>query len=272
MAALRPFKLALAQILVESGAKARNLKRAAEAITKAASLGADIVLLPEALTTGWTDPSGRELADEIPDGESCKILSAAAVAEKIFVCAGLIERSKGREYNSAVLIDPAGNVLLRHRKIFELEIAHELYALGDSLAVAETALGRVGVMICADGFAPGQAITRSLGLMGADIILSPCAWAVPPEHDNVQEPYGQLWLDNYGPVAREYRIWIAAASNVGPIKKGPWAGRKCIGCSMVVGPSGEKIFQGTYGERTEELTCLMVTPESRPGRGTGREK
>src|SRR6476659_9974791 len=101
MAALRPFKLALAQILVESGAKGRNLQRAAEAITKAASIGAHIVLLPEALTTGWTDPSGRELADEIPDGESCKILSAAAAAGKIFVCAGLIERHSSRIFNSA---------------------------------------------------------------------------------------------------------------------------------------------------------------------------
>src|SRR6185436_2509819 len=94
-------------------------------------------------------------------------------------------------------------------EIYELEIAHGIYALGDGLSVAETRFGRIGVMVCADGFAPGQCVARSLALMGADIILSPCAWAVPADHDNVREPYGQLWMDNYGPVARDFRIWIA---------------------------------------------------------------
>lgn len=56
--------------------------------------------------------------------------------------------------------------------------------------------------------------------MGAQIILSPCAWAVPPDHDNVIEPYGQLWLDNYSPVARDFKMWIAGTSNVGVITGG----------------------------------------------------
>lgn len=44
--------------------------------------------------------------------------------------------------NSAVLISPAGEVLLRHRKLNELSIARDLYTLGDSLNVAETEIGR----------------------------------------------------------------------------------------------------------------------------------
>jgi len=70
----------------------------------------------------------------------------------------------------------------------ELEIAHDYYEQGDGLGVVETVLGTFGVMICADAFAREQVVSRTLGLMGADIILSPCAWAVPAEHDNAREP------------------------------------------------------------------------------------
>jgi hypothetical protein len=89
--------------------------------------------------------------------------------------------------------------------------------------------------------------------MGARFILSPCAWAVPHDHDHVREPYGQLWLDNYGPVAREFGLSIVGVSNVGPITAGPWQGRKCIGNSLVIGVDGAEVTRGPYGERAEAL-------------------
>jgi predicted amidohydrolase len=116
-------------------------------------------------------------------------------------------------------------------------------------------------MICADAFAPGHVISRTLGLMGAKLILSPCAWAVPADHDNVREPYGQLWGDSYGPVCREFKLWIAGASNVGQIASGPWAGRKCIGCSLLVGPDGQQLLMGPYGENAETILYADVILE-----------
>ena len=192
---------------------------------------AQVVVLPEAMTTGWTDSSTAKLADEIPTGETCRFLGQLAAKHRLFLCSGIVERNEDRVFNSAVLLGPDGRLLLHHRKIYELEIGHGCYAQGDRLSVAQTPLGCMGVMICADAFAPGQVISRTLGLMGAEIILSPCAWAVPAEHDNAKEPYGQLWRDNYAPVAHDFGMWIAGVSNVGPITNGPWAGRKCIGCS-----------------------------------------
>src|SRR5262249_10303225 len=149
----------------------------------------------------------------------------------IMVCAGTVERAGNQLFNSAVLVDATGAVLIHHRKIHELEFARELYSCGDRLSVAEHRDARIGVMIFADGFAPGQVISRALGMMGARIILSPCAWAVPHDHDIQREPYGQLWLDNYCPVTREFGLTIIGVSNVGPITAGPWAGRRCIGNS-----------------------------------------
>ena len=108
--------------------------------------------------------------------------------------------------------------------------------------------------------------------MGADIILSPSAWAVPADHDNEKEPYGAIWLKNYQPVARDFRLWIAGVSNVGWITDGPWKGRKCIGCSLVIGSSGDPVLRGPYGVDAEAVLYVDVKLEPRPAQGTGWER
>lgn len=251
-------KLAVVQMLVEPGEKQANLMRAESWIAEAARRGAEVVVLPEALSLGWTHPSARSLADEIPNGESCARMRQAARTHHLFVCAGIIERAGDKLFNAAVLLAPDGEVLIHHRKIHELDFAQELYACGDRLSVVETRFGCIGVMICADGFAPGQSISRTLGMMGARVILSPCAWAVPHDHDNERDPYGQLWRDNYGPVAREFGLSIAGVSNVGPITAGLWKGRKCIGNSLLIDCNGCEVARGPYGERAEALLVHEV--------------
>jgi predicted amidohydrolase len=266
------FKLALVQMLVEGGRKESNLRRAIERIRAAAAIGANVIVLPEAMTLGWTHSSAKTEADEVPDGRSCVALRDAARSSNVYVCSGLIERAGELVFNSAVLIDPKGEIILHHRKLNELEIAHDLYAQGDRLAVAQTPLGTIGVMICADAFARGQIVSRTLGLMEAGIILSPCAWAVPADHDNSKEPYGQLWLENYCPVARDFKMWIAGVSNVGWLTDGPWNGRKCIGCSLVVGAEGTQVLIGPYGHDAETILCVEIEIELRPAHGDGWER
>lgn len=246
-------KLAMAQMLVEPGRKETNLARAERWIADAAARQAEVILFPEALPLGWTHPSARTEADEIPQGESCVRLRHAAEKHRVMVCAGVIERAGDKIFNAAVLIDSAGEILIHHRKIHELDIAQDLYSRGNRLSVAETPFGKIGVMICADGFAPGQSISRTLALMGAKAILSPCDWAVPADHDNVREPYGQLWLDNYCPVAREFGVAIIGVSNVGAITDGPWQGRKCIGNSLLIGRDGRELARGPYGDQAEAM-------------------
>lgn len=253
-----PVRLALAQLRVDPGDREATLARALQRIGDAAEQGASIVLLPEALPIGWMAASTRADADEIPSGPTCTAFRDAAARHRVLVCTGIVERHGDAIFNAAVLIDPDGEVLLHHRKLNELEIAHDLYARGDRLGVADTRLGRIGLMICADAFAPGQVVSRTLALMGAELILSPCAWAVPPDHDNTREPYGALWRGCYGVVAREHRVWIAGASNVGPITSGPWRGHACIGCSLVVGPDGESKLEGPYGADADALLMVDV--------------
>ena len=248
-------------MLVVPGKPEQNFERLVQDVGIATEYGCQVVLAPEALPFGWMDPSAVKDATEIPDGKHCQLLRKLAADFGIYLCAGLVERAGERLFNAAVLISAEGEVLIHHRKINELDIARGLYSLGDRLSVAETKFGRFGVMICADAFAEGQVISRTLEMMGAKVILSPCAWAVPPDHDNVRTPYGGLWMDNYGPVAREFKLWIAGCSNVGPVESGPWAGRKCIGCSLIVGPSGEKHLMGSYGVEADEIICSEIRLE-----------
>ena len=264
----QPFRIAVAQMRVTPGDVTRNVVRARSFIKRAAAEGAQVVVLPEALDCGWTHPRARELASPIPGGPTYFKIGMLALELGVYVCFGMTERRGDRVYNAAVLISPAGELLLHHRKLNELDIGHDLYDQGNHLGTTRTPLATFGLMICADGFAPGHVVSRTLALMGADVILSPGAWAVPAEHDNEKTPYGQVWRDCYTPVAKEHDLWIVGVSNVGPITGGPWAGRRCIGCSLVVGPGGREVLQGPYGEDAEGLMFVDVAPHRRAVRGS----
>jgi predicted amidohydrolase len=265
----KTFKLAMIQMEVRGGEPDWNIQHALDRIREAAAEGADVVLLPECMDLGWTHPSSLTMADPIPDGKPSQSLIQAAKEHKIYLCAGLTEKTDDRIYNTAVLINPEGEIILKHRKLNELEIGHKFYAQGDRLNVAETKFGTFGLMICSDGFAKGQVLARSLCYMGADVILSPSAWARPADHDNLEDPYGGVWRESYIPVAKEFSTAIFGVSNVGWITDGPWEGRKCIGCSLAIDSNGEEMFQGPYGEDADCILYAEVTPIQRPTRGTG---
>jgi predicted amidohydrolase len=262
-----PFRLGMAQTLVEGGQPDANLSRAVAAIRQAADLGCRVVVLPECLDLGWTHPSARNLAQPIP-GPHYERLSQAAKERQVYVAAGLVERAGPRLFNAAVLIGPTGELLLHHRKINELDIALDLYSVGDRIGVAHTDLGTLGLNVCADNFADSLAISHVLCRMGAQVILSPSAWAVDADHDNARDPYGQLWLDAYSELARLYDVTVVGVSNVGWMTGGPWAGRKCIGSSLAVGPGGKVLARGRYGEAAEAVIPVEIEPRPPVARGT----
>ena len=183
------------------------------------------------------------------------------------MAAGLTERAETRIYNAAVLIGPDGRLLLLHRKINVLEIAQHLYSTGDRLSVAQTELGTIGVNVCADNFPDSLSLGHALARMGAQLLLSPSAWAVPADHDNTQQPYGDLWKQSYRTLAGLYEMPVVGVSNVGWLVGGPWKGRKCIGCSLAVGGQGNVLAQAPYGPAAECLTTVQI--ELTPRRATG---
>jgi predicted amidohydrolase len=259
----------MAQIYVEPGAVEQNLARAIDAIARGAAGQAKVVVLPECLDTGWGHPSARTHSGPIPGGATFRALSESARRHAVYVCAGISERSEDEIFNSAVLMGPGGDLLARHRKLNELDIAHDVYGQGSSLGVARTEIGSIGVMICADATAQHNSLTRALGYMGADLILAPSAWAVPPDHDNTLDPYGETWRSAYAPVARDFRLSIVGVSNVGPVTAGPWSGWSCIGCSLAMGPDGKPLIEGPYSKNVESLLFIDIDLKPRPARGNG---
>ena len=79
-------------------------------------------MLPECLDLGWTNPAATDLAAEIP-GPTSDVLCRAAREAGLYVVAGLTERAGSRIYNAALLIEPRGQILLKHRKINLLDIS-----------------------------------------------------------------------------------------------------------------------------------------------------
>lgn len=264
-------RIAMGQMSVKSGDPTQNLQRACEMIQEARKLNCDIIVLPECMDLGWTYPDARRLAKTIP-GDYSELLCEAARGANMYVVAGLTEKYGDQLFNAAILISSDGEILSKHRKINELEIAHDLYSIGDSLSVARTPLGVIAINICADNAPNSLALGHAQARMGAQLLLSPSSWAVPSEHDNTKEPYGVKWMESYTFLSKLYNIPIIGVSNVGLIVGGVWDGKKCIGCSLAVGSDGEMLAQGPYGDQAEALILIECKILERQHKGTAFKK
>ena len=254
---MQTLKVGIGQMRVIGGAPEVNLENAVGFVREAAKNVCDIVVLPEAMDFGWTNSTAKTGAQPIP-GPYSTMLTDAARQHQIHVVTGLTEKAGDRIYNAAVLIAPDGEILHKHRKLNILDIAQDLYTPGRSLAVTETALGRIGLNICADNWANMQPIGYSLALMGADIILSPSSWAVPPDYDNANEPYGSEWIDAYSAIAKAHGVPVIGVSNTGTIVDGPWANWRVIGSSLVVASDGQVQKQFDYTATDQQLYVIDV--------------
>ena len=254
----RSVRVGMCQLLVKAGAVDDNLARARVLVARAREERCDVALLPECLDLGWTFPDAPRYAQPIP-GTASEVLAEAARAHGIWVVAGLTERVGDRTFNTSILLDDRGQIRLQHHKINELDIAWDIYTRGTSLDVADTPFGRVGITICADNSPASVELGLALGAMGARLILSPCAWAVEPDHDNESEPYGRdVWDPAYTILAEKRDLATVGVSNVGPLEAGPWKGRYCIGSSLAMGADGTVLARAPYGVEAETMLAVDV--------------
>ena len=146
-------------------------------IAEAAKKKADFVVLPETLTFFGSGRTYAECAEQIP-GPSTKYFGALAKKHDLYIVAGLLERDKNLVYNVAVLIGPDGNVVGNYRKVClpRGEIEGGL-SPGTEYPVFQTRFGKVGMMVCYDGFFPE--VARNLSNNGAEIIAWP-VWGCNP--------------------------------------------------------------------------------------------
>ena len=146
-------------------------------IAEAAAKGADLFVLPETLTYYGTGLTYAECAEPIP-GPSTDYFAELAKQHDLYVVAGLLKRDKHLIYNVAVLLGPDGAIVGKYRKttLPRGEIEGGITP-GDQYPVFETRFGKVGMMICYDGFFPE--VARELTLNGAEVIAWP-VWGCNP--------------------------------------------------------------------------------------------
>ncbi len=146
-------------------------------IEEAARKNADLVVLPEVLTKVGTGLSSVEAAEPIP-GPSTAYFGELAKKHDLYIVAGLNERADHIVYNVAALIGPDGKVLGKYRKVVlpRDEIVNGV-AAGSEYPVFETRFGKIGMMVCYDGFFPE--VARALSNNGAEVIAFPVAGCNP---------------------------------------------------------------------------------------------
>ena len=143
-------------------------------IDEAAAAGAELVVTTETVNGCIALGDVRFFYPEVYeglDGTIVKRFSEAAKSHGIHIVAGLLLTIEGKTYNCAVLFDGEGQIVGVHKKV-HLPAGEELcVSAGDRFEVYETALGRIGMLVCWDLQYPEAA--RELALGGADIIVCP---------------------------------------------------------------------------------------------------
>lgn len=129
---------------------------------EAADAYVDLVLFPEAALTGLInsdDPfHDRTLGGVIP-GPVTQVLSELAKEREIYLGIGLLEREGERLFDSAVLFNPKGEIILNYRRIdphwHGKNADPSIYCQGKELLKAETPFGTFTFLICGDLFNEG---------------------------------------------------------------------------------------------------------------------
>lgn len=155
----------------ETHSAQESVREFLDVIQKSVTGPTDVILLPEGITVVGTGKSYADVAETIP-GPTTERLGALARSRKTYVVAGIYEREGAAIYNTAVLIDRAGNLTGKYRKVYlpREEIEGGLTP-GHDYPVFRTDFGKVGVMICWDLQYTDPA--RALALRGAEMILMP---------------------------------------------------------------------------------------------------
>ncbi len=184
---------------------ADNCRMYESLIAEAAKQKADLVVLGETLTYPGLGKKYHEVAEPIP-GPSTEYFGRLAKKHNLYIVPGLLERDGHLVYNVAVLIGPDGNVVGKYRKVClpRGEIEGGL-APGSDYPVFNTRFGKVGMMVCYDGFFPE--VARELANRGAEVIAWP-VWGCNPLLAQARACENHVYLvsSTYEDVSRNWMI------------------------------------------------------------------
>lgn len=237
--AARKVRLATVQYVPTGRSPRQNCEEYAPLVVEAARQHADLVVLGETVPYVRTKQTPAENAETIP-GPTTDYFGSLAKANAIHIALSLYEREGHLVYNTAVLLDPAGKLLGKYRKVClphgEVEKG---VAPGADYPVFDTKFGKVGLMICYDGFYPE--VARALTANGAEVIAWP-VWGCDPLLARAR--------------ACENRVFVVSSTFTDPARD--WM------ISAVIDPSGKVVAQakesGSVAVHEADLAQPLVGP------------
>lgn len=228
--------------------KDQNLRRLEQLIFEAAKRGAKLIVLPEFATT--LAPNSEDdfcnLAEEIP-GPSTDLLSKSAKDHRAYIVGGsIIEKDpSGKLYNTCLVFDPYGRMILKYRKIhlFKIDRPGRLYDYqeygnlepGVDLGIFDTPVCKIGVGLCYD--IRFQELAQVYCQKGCKLLLYPGAFntVTGPAHLAVMQRARAI----------DHQVYVVTASPARDYNK-PYI---CWGYSSVIDPWGKIVAQA--GEHEE---------------------
>lgn len=238
-------KTIVAAVQMSGGShKEENLRLAADLVTEAARKGARLVALPELFSWQGSSREISSAAESIPGPTSIRMAQLAARLKIFLLCGSMLEQKpRGpRPYNTSFLINPAGRITGRYRKLhlFKIRVPNGIvlnekaaYTAGTGIVTAPTPLGRLGFSICYDLRFPE--LYRALVDRGAVIIAVPSSFTFATGKDH--------WEVLLRARAIENQVYIVAPNQHGTDPQGT----KRYGHSMIVDPWGKVLASRPAG-------------------------
>ena len=220
--------------------KPANLERAESLVARAASTGADVVVLPEKWNLIGGPDDYRAAAEPLDGGESVLAMSRWARTLGVTLVGGSItERREGHERcsNTSCVFDADGRPVAVYRKIhlFDVEVGGHVYREseaeepGTEPVVARAEDWDIGLTVCYDLRFPE--LYRILALEGAELVTVPAHFTTPTGRDH--------WHVLLRARAIENQLYVAAAAQVGETVPG----RPAYGRSLIADPWGTVLAQ-----------------------------
>jgi N-carbamoylputrescine amidase len=241
-----------------------NLSRLAEGIEDLAKRGAKLIILQELHNSLYfcqtEDVNCFDLAEPIP-GPSTDFFGELACRYGVVIVTSLFERrAPGLYHNTAVVIDNDGTIAGKYRKMHipdDPAYYEKFYFTPGDLGFhpIDTAVGRLGVLVCWDQWYPEAA--RLMALQGAQLLIYPTAIGYESS-DTPEEQARQreAWTTVQRGHAVANGLPVITVNRVGhePDPSGQTGGIQFWGSSFVAGPQGELHYQAS----TDEEESIVV--------------
>lgn len=220
-------------------------------------------MLPELTSSGYMMASREEafaLAEVAGEGPATSAWKRLAAERDIIVVGGFPERSGDVLYNASILCLPDGRHTV-YRKVHLWDEEALYFEPGDlGFPVVATRHGRLGMMICYDGWFPES--YRSLVADGVDLVCVPTNWVPIPGQDPNREAMATILTMA---AAHSNGIVVAAADRVGVERGQPF-----IGQSVIVSHTGWPVAGPASPTAPELLVAEVDLSDARRSRGWGQ--